>query len=90
MNLIKLFEEAMTTASAGLGTGSEITDDDMRVPKGSDKVNKRKKPEDVEEATEGPEEDASTLTDEEGDDVADKQKEAQPLQAPDGADSSGV
>jgi hypothetical protein len=80
---IDMWEEAMGTASAGLGTGTDITDDDMRVPSGSVKMNKRIK-------AEAAEEDASELPSLSGDAVADKQSKSQPLQAPDGADSSGV
>ena len=36
-----IFEDAMTTASVGLKAGTEIKDDDMRVPSGEFKTQTR-------------------------------------------------
>jgi len=40
----EIFEDAMTTVTAGLKTGEEIADDDMRVPSGEFKIQSRVKP----------------------------------------------
>jgi len=83
---INMYEEAMTTASAGFSTGPEIDDDDVRVPSGDCKPTKRTQAEGID----SPEEESSKLSTLSGDDVADKQAKTTPPQAPDGADSSGV
>jgi hypothetical protein len=90
---VELYEEAMTTGSAGLGTGTVVNDDDMRVPSGAVDTTKRVKPDltgEAKEEEEGPEEDAKELIDLEGDEVADAQAKSQGLagQEGDGASAS--
>lgn len=80
-SFVELWEELTTTADAGFKTGTKLDDDDARVP---DKIlgnaTRQKEEEATEEDTsEGPEEDASKLVELPGDEVADKQKKAQPL-----------
>lgn len=66
-----IWEDMMTTADAGFGTGPIIDDEDMRTLSGKPKTAKRKQIKETE--------DASILPELSGDDVANVQKDAQPL-----------